>query len=86
MKFKVGDIITGNKSADHKYSYTTSRAIMKVVGVNHYKDTNKYEIDVCIMSHETTKKCVGRTYLVNPGHFILVKPVAKSNYIEIGEE
>lgn len=75
MKFRVGDIVTGKKSADRKYSYTTSKATMKVVGIY------AHEIDVCILSHETMKNCVGRTYLVNPGHFILVRSRA-TNYIK----
>lgn len=75
MKFRVGDIVTGKKSADIHYCYTTSKATMKVVGIYAHK------IDVCILSHETTKKCVGRTYLVNPGRFILVKSRA-TNYIK----
>ena len=76
MKFKVGDIVTGKASADRRYSYTTSKATMKVVGVD------AYEIDVCILSHETVKNCVGSYFPVNPEHFILVKSKAKSNYIK----
>ena len=75
MKFRVGDIITGKKSADSLYNYTTSKAIMKVVGMD------AYDISVCIISHETMKHCEGNTHYVNPKYFTLVKPVAKSNYI-----
>lgn len=76
MKFRIGDIVTGKASADRKYSYTTSHAIMKVVGIG------AYEIDVCILSHETKKNCVGSYFSVNPEHFILVKSKVKSNYIK----
>lgn len=76
MKFKVGDIVTGKASADRRYSYTTSKATMRVVGVD------AYEIDVCILSHETMKHLEGDIHCVNPKHFTLINSVAKSNYIE----
>ena len=75
MKFRVGDIITGKKSADSLYTYTNSKAIMKVVGMD------AYEISVCVISHETMEYCEWETYHVNPEHFTLIKSVAKSNYI-----
>ena len=80
MKFRVGDIITGKKSADSQYPYTTSKAIMKVVGMD------AYEISVCIISHETMKYCEGNTYYVNPEHFTLTQVTYQSNFIELDDE
>lgn len=76
MVFQVGDIITGKKSADKFYSYTTSKATMKVV------DVRQHEIDVYIMEHRTYKSCIGKSFPVYTKHFTLVKSAAKSNYIE----
>ena len=80
MKFRVGDIITGKKSADSRYNFTTSHAIMEVVRVN------QYEIGVCIMSHDRYKNCIGSTHTVNPGHFTLTQVTYQSNFIELDDE
>jgi len=80
MKFKVGDIVTGNEIADRLYSYTNSKATMKVIGVT------KYDIDVKIIAHEALKDFIGKVYTVYPKYFTLTSSVGKPNYIEIGEE
>lgn len=76
MKFKVGDIITGKKSADKFYSYTTPRAIMKVIKVKND------EILVKIILHETIKKCIGEEFMVYSEYFTLLSSSERSNYIE----
>lgn len=76
MRFKVGNIITGKKSADTLYSYTTSRAVMEVIKVMNN------EILVKIISHETIKKCIEEEFTVYPEYFILLSSSEQSNYIE----
>lgn len=76
MKFRVGDIITGEKSADKHYSYTTSHATMQVIAVG------RYEIEVQIIKHDRLWSSIGDSFWVNPRHFYLVQAVSRSNYIE----
>lgn len=76
MKFRVGDIVTGKESADRMYSYTTSKAIMRVI------TTRNYEIEVQIVKHKEPKGYIERTFWVDAKHFTLIKSKFKYNYIE----
>lgn len=77
MEFRVGDIVTGKKSADRLYSYTTPRAVMEVIKVKNN------EILVKIISHETIEKCVGKEFMVYSEYFTLLNSSGqRSNYIE----
>jgi len=62
MKFKVGDKITG-LAGDNRYSITTEKAVMKVIGCS--GDT----IKVKILEHEGDKDEIGGTYPVESKHF-----------------
>lgn len=69
MKFKIGDIVKGNKAADSRYGYTTSYCIGEVIGV--YESGN---ILLKIISHELYKSEVGHKYIVDGYYFDLVTP------------
>ena len=68
MKFKIGDIVKGNKAADIEYGVTTSDCTGEVINV--YKD----DILLKIISHELYGEEVGNEYIVNACCFDLVMP------------
>lgn len=67
MKFKIGDIVKGNKYSDSKYEYTTSYCTGVVVKV--YGDG---DILLKIISHKIYKNEVGNEYPVDEDCFDLV--------------
>lgn len=67
MKFKIGDIVKGNKSSNFRYEYTTSSCTGEVIEV--------YENDMFllkILTHEHYKNEVGSEYAVDENYFDLV--------------
>lgn len=67
MKFKVGDIIKGNKMSDDRYSITNSSCIGEVI------ETNEFGFIVLkIISHEQYKNHVGEVFSVEDYCFDLV--------------
>ena len=66
MKFKVGDIITGTKHSDDRYTWTTSHGkyIVEVI-------YNNIEIRVRVVEHER-QTCIGNSWKVNSSYFRLV--------------
>lgn len=73
-KFKVNDIVVGNEMADDEYGYTTSNAVMKVVAIDSFDDT---EIQVEIIHHKNYPHQVGLRYWVSAEHFELKPRQAK---------
>lgn len=67
MKFKVGDIVKGNKNSDFRYEYTNSHCIGEVIEV--YGDG---DILLKIISHERHKNEIGSEYPVDEDYFDLV--------------
>ena len=54
MKFKIGDIVKGNKMSDGKYSITNSYCVGEVI------ETNEFGIIMLkLISHEKYKDHVG---------------------------
>ena len=69
MKFKVGDIVKGNKAADDKYSITNSYCVGEVI------ETNEFGYIVLkIISHEQYEDHVGEAFAVDDDYFDLVIP------------
>ena len=69
MKFKVGDIVKGNKAADDKYSITNSYCVGEVI------ETNEFGYIVLkIISHEQYEDHVGEAFSVDDDYFDLVMP------------
>lgn len=73
MKFKIGDIVKGNKNSNFRYEYTTSYCTGEVVEV--YRDDM---IRLKILSHERYKGEVGSEYAVDEDYFELV---ASNNWV-----
>ena len=69
MKFRIGDIVRGNKEADRRYGLTTSDCIGEVVKV--YNDGT---ITLKIIQHEYYKNEVGHEFDVTDCCFDLVAP------------
>ena len=67
MKFRIGDIVKGNKNSDFRYEYTTSHCIGEVIEV--YGDG---DILLKIISHERYENEVGSEYSVDEDYFDLV--------------
>lgn len=59
MKFRIGDIVKGNKEADRRYGLTTSDCIGEVVHV--YNDGT---ITLKIISHEYYKMKLGMNLML----------------------
>ena len=67
MKFKVGDIVKGNKAADGKYSITNSYCVGEVI------ETNEFGIIMLkIISHEQYEDHVGEEFVADDDYFDLV--------------
>ena len=67
MKFKIGDIVKGNKAADGKYSITNSYCVGEVI------ETNEFGFIVLkIISHERFEYHVGEAFSVEDNYFDLV--------------
>lgn len=67
MKFKVGDIVKGNKMSDDKYSITNSYCVGEVI------ETNKFGFIVLkIISQERFEYHVGEAFSVEDDYFDLV--------------
>ena len=67
MKFKVGDIVKGNKMSDDKYSITNSYCVGEVI------ETNEFGFIVLkIISHERFECHVGEAFSVDDDYFDLV--------------
>ena len=67
MKFKVGDIVKGNKMSDDKYSITNSYCVGEVI------ETNEFGFIVLkIISHERFEYHVGEAFSVEDNYFDLV--------------
>lgn len=67
VKFKIGDIVKGNKMSDDRYSITNSSCIGEVI------ETNEFGFIVLkIISHELYKDHVGETFSVEDNYFDLV--------------
>ena len=67
MKFKVGDIVKGNKMSDDRYSITNSSCIGEVI------ETNEFGFIVLkIISHERFEYHVGEAFSVEDYCFDLV--------------
>ena len=73
MKFKIGDIVKGNKNSNFRYEYTTSYCTGEVVEV--YRDGM---IRLKILSHERYKDEVGSEYAVDEDYFELA---ASNNWV-----
>lgn len=67
MKFRIGDIVKGNKEADRRYGLTTSDCTGEVVKV--YNDGT---ITLKIIAHEFYKNEIGREFDVADFCFDLV--------------
>lgn len=67
MKFKVGDIVKGNKRANDKYSITNSSCIGEVIEANEFGS-----ILLKIISHEQYEDHVGEAFVVEDDYFDLV--------------
>lgn len=67
MKFKVGDIVKGNKSSNFKYEYTTSSCTGEVIEV-----LNNKMFLLKILIHEHYKNEVGNEYPVDEDFFDLI--------------
>lgn len=67
MKFNVGDIITGTKDSDDRYTWTTSHGkyIVEVI-------YNDIEIRVRVVEHER-RICIGYSWKVDSSFFKLVR-------------
>ena len=60
MKFKIGDIVKGNKMSDGKYSITNSYCVGEVI------ETNEFGIIMLkIISHEQYEDHVGEEFVVD---------------------
>ena len=67
MKFKIGDIVKGNKMSDGKYSITNSYCVGEVI------ETNEFGIIMLkLISHEKYKDHVGEEFVVDDDYFDLV--------------
>ena len=67
MKFKIGDIVKGNKRSDDKYSITNSYCVGEVI------ETNEFGFIVLkIISHERFEYHVGEVFSVEDDYFDLV--------------
>ena len=67
MKFKIGDIVKGNKKSDGKYSITNSYCVGEVI------ETNEFGIILLkLISHEQYKDHVGEEFAVEDDYFDLV--------------
>lgn len=67
VKFKIGDIVKGNKMANDKYDITDSSCIGEVI------ETNEFGIILLkLISHEKYKDHIGETYIVEDDYFDLV--------------
>ena len=64
MKFKIGDIVKGNKSSNFKYEYTTSSCTGEVIEV-----LNNKMFLLKILTHEHYKNEVGNEYPVDEDFF-----------------
>ena len=69
MRFKVGDIIKGNKKSDDRYRFTNSYCTGKVIEV--YEDGTFL---LKVISHELYEGQVGEEYPVDDDYFDLVMP------------
>ena len=67
MKFKIGDIVKGNKMSDGKYSITNSYCVGEVIETNEFG-----AILLKIISHEQYKDHVGEEFVVDDDYFDLV--------------
>ncbi len=67
-KFKVGNIVTGIRGHLEDYTYTTSEAKMRVIGV--YKEGRKLEVE--IIKHTRYPGQKGSTFRVDSEDFKLI--------------
>ena len=67
MKFKIGDIVKGNKMSDGKYSITNSSCVGEVIEANEFGI-----ILLKIISHEKYKDHIGEAFAVDDDYFDLV--------------
>ena len=67
VKFKIGDIVKGNKMSDGKYSFTNSYCTGEVIEV--YEDGTFL---LKVISHECYEDQVGEEYPVDDDYFDLV--------------
>ena len=67
MKFKVGDIITGTKDSDDRYTWTTSHGKYIVEAI--YDDI---QIRVRVVEHKL-RICIGYSWKVDSSYFKLVR-------------
>lgn len=67
MKFKIGDIVKGNKMSDGRYGFTNSYCTGKVIEV--YEDGTFL---LKVISHERYEDQVGEEYPVDDDYFDLV--------------
>lgn len=67
MKFKIGDIVKGNKMSDDKYGIANSYCVGEVINTNEFGF-----ILLKIISHELYKDHIGEAYAVNDDYFDLV--------------
>ena len=73
MKFKIGDIVKGNKMSDGKYSITNSYCVGEVI------ETNEFGIIMLkIISHEQYEDHIGEEFVVDDDYFDLV---ASNNWV-----
>lgn len=71
-KFKVGDIVRGNKSANHYYNATCEGSVSKVVTIN-----NEGDMRICVITPcKGAEWSEGETFNVRCAHFDLVKAKA----------
>ena len=66
MKFRVGDIVTGNIDSDHNYGIIDSHGIYEIVEVS------DGDIFVKILDHDCFQSEIGNAYWVDSDDFILV--------------
>ena len=66
MKFKVGDIITGTKESDDRYTWTTSHGKYIVEAIH-----DDGLISVRVVEHKL-RDCIGNSWRVDPFFFKLV--------------
>lgn len=67
MKFKIGDIVKGNKMSDGKYSITNSYCVGEVIEANEFGF-----ILLKIISHEKYEDHIGEAFAVEDDYFDLV--------------
>ena len=66
-KFNVGDIITGKKNSNDRYSITTDKAKMEVINV--IEEGAEIDIEVKVIKHYKDSYQEGRTFSVDSTYF-----------------